>query len=263
MGSQLCHHCGASLLADAQFCSSCDTPIDVTASAPSSSPDTGDTPIADNPNTESFGWAVLGFFIPVAGLILWLTWRETRPEGSKMARNGFIAFIAVSLLAGLLLFSVTRSVIDDSSLTYPYHEQTAGCGKQTIPRSLWGAWYTTENVTEGGASKIYVGANVLRVEYRYPKSMGQPSQVFEVLLSTVDCVVYQRHDDDFFEGGTYSVADGVLTLYTEDPFGETVQADYSVDDGVLVETGGASETRAYRDTTSQGAAAMELFDQLA
>lgn len=33
-----------------------------------------------NPSdTGSFGWAVLGFFIPLVGLILWMIWKNDRP----------------------------------------------------------------------------------------------------------------------------------------------------------------------------------------
>jgi len=45
------------------------------------------------------GWAVLGFFIPILGLILWLVWKSARPGDSKMALNGFYAFIVLIVLA--------------------------------------------------------------------------------------------------------------------------------------------------------------------
>lgn len=33
----------------------------------------------------SFGWAVLGFFIPLVGLILWMIWKNDRPRDAGMA----------------------------------------------------------------------------------------------------------------------------------------------------------------------------------
>lgn len=52
-------------------------------------------------DTGSFGWAVLGFFVPIAGLILWLVWKDTRPRDSARARNGFVAGLVVGVLFGI------------------------------------------------------------------------------------------------------------------------------------------------------------------
>lgn len=36
----------------------------------------------------SFGWAVLGFFIPLVGLILWMIWKNDRLGDAGMAGKG-------------------------------------------------------------------------------------------------------------------------------------------------------------------------------
>ncbi|MDR1767578.1 MAG: hypothetical protein LBR32_03960 [Propionibacteriaceae bacterium] len=63
-------------------------------------------PVGNPEDTGSFGWAVLAFFIPLVGLILWLVWKDTRPKDSTMSRNGFI----VSLVLGVLFFIVSLIV---------------------------------------------------------------------------------------------------------------------------------------------------------
>lgn len=45
---------------------------------------------------------MLGFFIPVVGLVLWLVWKDTRPMDSKMSRNGFIAGLVVSVVVSII-----------------------------------------------------------------------------------------------------------------------------------------------------------------
>ena len=65
------------------------------AAAPLSTP-TATVTLRDS---GSFGWAVLGFFIPIVGLILWLVWMRTRPRDSKMSRNGFIVGLALAVVA--------------------------------------------------------------------------------------------------------------------------------------------------------------------
>ncbi|MDR1266102.1 MAG: hypothetical protein LBK42_11230 [Propionibacteriaceae bacterium] len=57
-------------------------------------------------DSGSFGWAVLGFFIPLAGLILWLVWQRERPLDSRQARNGFIAGLIVEVGVPVLILLV-------------------------------------------------------------------------------------------------------------------------------------------------------------
>lgn len=58
-------------------------------------------PASTSADTGSFGWAVLGFFVPIAGLILWLVWKDTRPRDSVRARNGFITGLIVSVVLSI------------------------------------------------------------------------------------------------------------------------------------------------------------------
>lgn len=59
-----------------------------------------------------FGWGLLGFCIPLAGLILFLVWKDTKPKTSKSAGMGalisviigvvfYVAMIALGTFAGL------------------------------------------------------------------------------------------------------------------------------------------------------------------
>ena len=65
---------------------------------------------ADN---GSFGWAVLGFFVPIVGLVLWIVWHSTRPRDSKMSRNGFIASIALGILITAAVTIWTLAAVHD------------------------------------------------------------------------------------------------------------------------------------------------------
>ncbi|MDR1266099.1 MAG: hypothetical protein LBK42_11215 [Propionibacteriaceae bacterium] len=58
---------------------------------------------AANPaDKDSFGWAVLGFFVPMVGLVLWLVWQRDRPKDSRRARNGFIAGMIANTIVVIL-----------------------------------------------------------------------------------------------------------------------------------------------------------------
>jgi hypothetical protein len=66
-------------------------------------------PPAQN-DTGSFGWAVLGFFIPIVGLILWLVWKDTRPKDSIQSRNGFIAGLIVGVIFSII-YTIAMSAL--------------------------------------------------------------------------------------------------------------------------------------------------------
>ena len=45
-------------------------------------------------DSSSIGWGILGFFIPLVGLILFIAWKDSRPNASKTAGIGaLIGFI--------------------------------------------------------------------------------------------------------------------------------------------------------------------------
>lgn len=53
-------------------------------------------------DTGSAGWAVLGFFFPIVGLILYLVWNTTRPRDAKQAGKGALIGVIVEVALGLL-----------------------------------------------------------------------------------------------------------------------------------------------------------------
>ena len=45
-------------------------------------------------------WALLGFLIPLIGIILWIVWYDSKPKSSKMAGMGAL----VSIIVGILIW---------------------------------------------------------------------------------------------------------------------------------------------------------------
>ena len=45
---------------------------------------------------------LLGFFIPIVGLILYLVWKETSPSKAKAAGYGALIGFVISLCGGLI-----------------------------------------------------------------------------------------------------------------------------------------------------------------
>lgn len=97
---KFCSHCGNEVLDEAIVCPKCGCRVDYANAAMSyrqvPSPD-------DAPNA---GYAVLGFFIPLVGLILYLIWEKDYPQRAKSAGKGaliFVLFFAGCFFLGFLL----------------------------------------------------------------------------------------------------------------------------------------------------------------
>lgn len=54
-------------------------------------------------DTGSFGWAVLGFFFPIVGLVLYLVWKDTKPLTAKKAGWGALISVIVGFAIGILI----------------------------------------------------------------------------------------------------------------------------------------------------------------
>lgn len=88
-----CSKCGAKLSENSSFCSECGNSIKGTPT----------TEIKEN-STSSFVWGILGFFVPIAGLILFLVWKNERPSDAKTAGIGALIWVILYILLILLLF---------------------------------------------------------------------------------------------------------------------------------------------------------------
>lgn len=53
-----------------------------------------------------FGWGLLGCCIPMAGLILYLVWRDTRPKTAKAAGIGALIYVGLSVLWYVLILGI-------------------------------------------------------------------------------------------------------------------------------------------------------------
>ncbi len=92
-----CRRCGAPISDQAMVCPSCGEPQ---YSAP---------PVQDN---GGIGWGILGCCIPVAGLVLYLVWRDQKPRTAKAAGIGALVAVGLSFfwyiiaLAGGISFAL-------------------------------------------------------------------------------------------------------------------------------------------------------------
>lgn len=105
-----CRRCGKELPDGAVFCPSCGEPQDgrgvQRANYQTSVYDSG-----------SFGWAILGFMIPIVGLILWLAWNSDRPQSAKMAGLGALVSVVLGIVIWIFMIILILSVgVDDTTV---------------------------------------------------------------------------------------------------------------------------------------------------
>lgn len=111
-----CMYCGEQIADGLKFCPNCGAALPVEAPSMNQSyatpnPQPGqpqyqqpeiqfNAPAAQPLNDSgSIGWGVLGFFFPIVGLILFLVWKNTKPQSAKVAGIGAIIGFVLGLIA--------------------------------------------------------------------------------------------------------------------------------------------------------------------
>ena len=85
-----CKNCGSIIDDKAVICPKCGVPQ-------------SNQVVPSSDDTGSFGWGLLGFCIPIVGLILFLVWKDTRPLSSKVAGKGALISVIVSVALYIIM----------------------------------------------------------------------------------------------------------------------------------------------------------------
>ena len=103
-----CPNCGEQIDDKAVICPKCGVPVKSNASSAAD----------DAPST---GFAVLGFFFPLIGLILYLVWKSDRPlraqSAGKGALIGFIVSIVFSIIYAIVVGAIIGSAIGNYAIS--------------------------------------------------------------------------------------------------------------------------------------------------
>ena len=92
-----CRNCGKEIDEKAVICPHCGVAVNgMQPNAPQM------VNIEDNGNT--FGWGVLGCLVPIAGLVLYLIWKDAKPRTAKAAGIGAIVCVAILIVLYALIF---------------------------------------------------------------------------------------------------------------------------------------------------------------
>lgn len=109
-----CPKCGEPLKDDYKVCPACGEPLEKESQEEDPfeprNASVNQTRYQNSRNTASegntFGWAVLGFFFPIVGLILFLIWQTERPLSAKSAGTGALVSVVVGILGVMFMVTV-------------------------------------------------------------------------------------------------------------------------------------------------------------
>jgi hypothetical protein len=127
--SDVCSKCGNNLYGNKTKCPFCGEPIRSGSSYPKTSNPSGNNNFTSNSYQSSSngsstnyransaasidsggaGWGLLGFCLPIIGIILYLVWQEEKPLTAKACLNGALISILIGFI--FLLFSACTSAM--------------------------------------------------------------------------------------------------------------------------------------------------------
>ena len=103
-----CQNCGAQIDDKAVICVHCGVSTQPTTTAP-----------AANPNdSSSFGMALLGFFFPIVGFIMYAINHGTSPLKAKSSLKGAISGFVVSIIFSIIFYVIYFALIFSEGLYY-------------------------------------------------------------------------------------------------------------------------------------------------
>ena len=111
--NKFCPSCGIQYASYKKFCDQCGGALKEVVSTAEPNPQSSAYPQQNPMDAPSGGYAALGFFIPIVGLILFLTWKDQYPlrarSAGKGALIGFIVYVLLSIAAAIIPFIIVGS----------------------------------------------------------------------------------------------------------------------------------------------------------
>lgn len=90
-----CSKCGKEIMDEALICPECGCVQESIVQGKNAS--------QTKESSNNIGWSILGFLVPIAGLILYPVWKETSPTKAKAAGVGALIGFVVSIFFSLIV----------------------------------------------------------------------------------------------------------------------------------------------------------------
>lgn len=118
-----CYQCGKEV-GDVKFCPYCGAQLDGQTAQGTYQPINNQQTQYSQPGDEpSFGYALLSFFIPIVGIILFVVWNQEFPLRAKSCLKGFVTGLITGVVGVCCIFAAlgnTYSSYQDIYYDYDY-----------------------------------------------------------------------------------------------------------------------------------------------
>lgn len=94
--ARFCYNCGNELNENAYICTKCGVVVGENKS--------NNLNVNDN---GGFGYGVLGFFFPLIGLILYLCWKDNKPNNAKAVGKGAL----INVIIGAVIWTICMIIV--------------------------------------------------------------------------------------------------------------------------------------------------------
>lgn len=161
-----CKNCGRILEEGSLFCNNCGTKLDANRNV--------------SEDSSSFGFAILGFFIPLVGLILFLIYEGKKPKRAKSAGKGaligFITKIVLSIILVVLYIAFSASlfsnILNETESNIPiigsvFEEETTDQILEKYVEVSFGEFKITNNGYFSETSLDVKVKNIAKKQYTY------------------------------------------------------------------------------------------------
>ena len=101
-----CQSCNGNLKSNSKFCPKCGAPVSELKKEPVQEEVKVENPVNNNQVSNddgSIGWGILGFFIPIVGVILFIIWLHDKPKSGKSAGIGALIGIIMRIIMAIIL----------------------------------------------------------------------------------------------------------------------------------------------------------------
>lgn len=120
-----CHQCGKEVSSEVKYCPYCGAALDQQATQQTQYQNGGYQPIhqqppyyGNNDDAPNPGFAILSFFIPIVGLILYLVWNKDYPLKAKSCLKGLITGVVMYFVFICCIFAAIGSIASESYNDY-------------------------------------------------------------------------------------------------------------------------------------------------
>lgn len=95
--AKFCYNCGNELDENAYICTKCGVVVGENKS----------NKVSTSNDNGGFGYGVLGFFFPLIGLILYLCWKDNKPNNAKAVGKGAL----INVIIGAVIWTICMIIV--------------------------------------------------------------------------------------------------------------------------------------------------------